>query len=308
MIGDALRDPFLLASGDVGIEPACHALPKDRLEPRAGNEHVGALRVDVPELAVAQDEAVVGIEEKKALGQDLDRLLQTVMRLARASLRRCRLRLGAPQFLFGPPMGGKLRRHLAPRQAQVQFVDGDRRQFREALALFLGEAGARCRIDDAEGAHPMPILCDQRCPRIEADVRRAGDEGIVVKSGIERGIEHAEDLARENGVGAERVLARYFGDVQSEARLGPLPVLVGEGHQGNRRVQHPGGQTGDPVEGLFRPGVENLVPPQRQKTFSVVLGNRRRCHATAHGGPNVQPIGQVTRAGGHPNDRPERSK
>ncbi|MEP6935115.1 MAG: hypothetical protein ABI988_14465 [Nitrospirota bacterium] len=72
-------------------------------------------------------------------------------------------------------------------------------------------------------------------------------------------------------MGAERDVARDFTGRHSCLCLEPLPKGIDQAHQRDRRLANLGCQFDKVVKGLFRLGIENVVPTQCIETRRFVL-------------------------------------
>src|SRR3984957_10258168 len=78
---EALSDPFLLATGGLGIVPARDANAQRVLQACTRLEQVGAALVDVGVLLFPENVTALGVEKYEAVGKDVDGVTQAGMRL-----------------------------------------------------------------------------------------------------------------------------------------------------------------------------------------------------------------------------------
>src|SRR5262249_833452 len=71
-----------------------------------------------------------------------------------------------------------------------------------------------------------------------------------------------QDIETTDGPSTERLVARHFPERQARGRLEPLPPLVDEREECNRRLEQGTRQFGNVIELRLRPGVPDLVTPQ----------------------------------------------
>ena len=145
--------------------------------------------------------------------------------------------------------------------SQLQLRLGLPAQRFERVLLFSGER-ARHAIDDAQRAEGVAIARDERRAGIKTDVRVAADQRILAKPLVVERVGHDEDAASPDGVRAERHAARGFGHRHADTRLEPLPVLVDQRDQRDRRTADLRGEQDDVVECLFGLGVEDAIGPE----------------------------------------------
>jgi len=85
----------------------------------------------------------------------------------------------------------------------------------------------------------------------------------------------------DDGVGAERDLSVGPLQVDPDAGLEPLAVLVDEGHEGDRGLEGHRGQAGQAVEDRVGRGVEHGEGPQRDEALDLVGGHLGRPHVVS---------------------------
>ena len=96
--GQPLGEPFLLAADRFRIIAALDADADGVLQPRARLEQIRAAVVDLRIFLVPENVAAFGVEKHDALGQDVDRLAQPLVRFARVRNRSLRLGARAQDF------------------------------------------------------------------------------------------------------------------------------------------------------------------------------------------------------------------
>ncbi len=134
---------------------------------------------------------------------------------------------------------------------------------------------SRLPVDDAESAEVVAVRRGQRRPGIEADVRVAGDQRVITKPRIPLCILDFEEALAFDGIGAERQLSWGFADIEAEAALEPLAMVVDQRDQRDGGAADIGSQLGEIVEGRLVRRVENLVAQQRGE--SGQLAGRGGC-------------------------------
>ena len=94
-------------------------------------------------------------------------------------------------------------------------------------------------IDDAQGTDGQLLGADpQGHPGIENHPRPPGHQGVIEKPGILEGVRHHQGFrCVENRMGAKSHIPGRFAGLKAVFGLEPLPVVVDQGHQGDR---HPG--------------------------------------------------------------------
>ncbi len=120
-------------------------------------------------------------------------------------------------------------------------------------------------IDNAEGAQGLAVAGDQGRAGVEADVRGAGDEGIVVEARVLGGVgndEYLGEVLLGDDVGAKGDIARGVIDGEADTGFEPLAVAVHEGDQGDGGVEDEGGEFDDVVEFGFGGRVEDIEAAQ----------------------------------------------
>ena len=73
----------------------------------------------------------------------------------------------------------------------------------QAARLERRQPGARLIVDDAHRTERHAFTRDERCARVEADVRRTGDERVVDEARVPGGIGHFHYLMPVHGMRAE---------------------------------------------------------------------------------------------------------
>ena len=123
-----------------------------------------------------------------------------------------------------------------------------------------GAEQARASVLDAQHAHGVAAIDHQRGAGVVADVRLAGDHGVVGEARVLQGVGDFENARLQNGVAAKRDGALGFGGLHPQTRLEPLTLGVHQGNQSDRHIEQGPRQPGDAVEALFGGAVEH---PQR---------------------------------------------
>ncbi|MNK80038.1 hypothetical protein D3C87_997360 [compost metagenome] len=143
-----------------------------------------------------------------------------------------------------------------------QLLLGHFRQITQQRALFLVEV-AGLGVDQAQRAHFIAIGHGQRVTGVEANVRRACHQRVVMEAHILAGVRHQQQAVVKNRMAAERDIPRCLADIQAHARLEPLPIGVDQRHQCNRHIEQAFRQPCQSVETFFRGGIEQLKTVQR---------------------------------------------
>ena len=123
--------------------------------------------------------------------------------------------------------------HRAP---QLELGDDLSRQSAQRCVLGLGEL-TRLPVDHAQGTQCVPVSRYQRCAGIETDTWFGGHQRVVSESFVLRGVFNNEQrIGIEDGIRAEGKVARRFRHVEPVCGLEPLPFLVHEADDCDRRV------------------------------------------------------------------------
>ena len=178
-------------------------------------------------------------------------------------------------------LGGKAGEQAKDGTAAFQSPRGHDRQQAEHFTLGLAQH-PRLAIDHAQGADTTAVGEADRGTGIEANVRLAGNQGIVGEARVARGVGDLEDLVAEHGMGTERHITRGFGDAR-KAHIGlePLPLGI---DQADERDRHPTDcrcRAHQRIEFRLRPGVEHLQGMQRRQSSGLVIAlfrSRHRAH------------------------------
>jgi hypothetical protein len=129
---------------------------------------------------------------------------------------------------------------------------------------------ARQPVHHAQRAHRVAVRGHERRARVEADVL-LGHQRVLREARVRlRVVDHEEPLV-EDGVRAERDLARRLGHRHADAGLEPLPVRVDQAHEGDGRAADLGGQAGQAVELVLGGRVEDAVLAQRLEAIGLVV-------------------------------------
>ncbi len=122
-----------------------------------------------------------------------------------------------------------------------------RGQPQQALALGLGELAWDC-VDDAQRAVDMAAAAHQRRAGVEAHVRLAQHQRVVHEARIGAQVGHFQQPAVLQRVRAQRHVPGRLRQAQADARLEPLPLLVDQADQRDRRLAQAGGEPGQIIE------------------------------------------------------------
>ena len=145
-------------------------------------------------------------------------------------------------------------------------------------------------IDDAQSAKRMTVARNERRTGIEADVRLAVHDRVFAEAHILESIVDDENPATPDGVRTERHAARRLGNRHPKTRLEPLPILVHERDERNRRAANLRREQDDVVEGLLRLRVEDPVAAQRRQTSGLARVHHPivALHGLAHTAPATE--------------------
>ena len=124
-------------------------------------------------------------------------------------------------------------------------------------------------IDRTKGTEHEPFRRRERRTSVKPNGRVGRDEWIIPEPRIFRGVLDDEYTVIEDGMSAERDIARGFRCLQTMVRFKPLPVSIDERHQRDGDTDCFGDNLRDPVECGFRRRVQNVVPVQPVKPFCV---------------------------------------
>src|SRR4030095_2684187 len=147
-----------------------------------------------------------------------------------------------------------------------------------------GVTTPRRAVDHADSAQRVPLLVDQRDPRVKPDVWFRHHEWIISESFIVQGIRYDKNVGLLNGRSAKSNFARSFRNGDSDFRLKPLPTFINERDQRNRRLADEGGQQNQIIKGLLRLCVEDSVSMESRNPGCFALYRRG-------GGPLLCPTG-----------------
>ena len=159
-----------------------------------------------------------------------------------------------------------------------QLLLGHLREVTQQRALFVIEM-ARLGINQAQGAHFVTVRHGQWVPGVKANIRRTGNQRIVMEAQIFQRIGDQHQLVLQNRMAAERDIAGRLADIQAHTGLEPLAIRVDQRDQGDRHVEQALGQARQTIEALFRGRVE-VEAMQRVDTCSFI--GRLSGHQHAH--------------------------
>ena len=175
------------------------------------------------------------------------------------------------QLFFGARAGGERLLAVLDRPTQLELNHHLARQRGERRLLTLVEPlRTRHRIDHAKGAEGEAVLRVQRRAGIEADLRIAGDEGVVAGAGILGQVGNDEDAVAAERVRADRLRQRRLTGTEADPRLEPLPVLGDEADERRRGLAGLRGQEDDVLEAGLGGRVENVVGVEGGQARSVL--------------------------------------
>lgn len=143
---------------------------------------------------------------------------------------------------------------------------------------------ARLAVHDAEGADRQSVGVEHRRARVEADAGGAGDVGVVAEAVVRPRVGHHHGfVGLQDGVRAERGIARRLRSLDAQPGLEPLAVGVDQRHRRHRRPADRGSDRDQVVEGGLRRGIQDVVTLQRAQALGFVVG----LGGSQHGGRRV---------------------
>ena len=194
-----------------------------------------------------EHDLVVGLEDQDGVvgvPEEVPVLLERAQLLARAVPLDRRLL----EFTHLPPQL-ELRHHL-PRQRL------------ERLDLRTAET-ARLAVENAQRAEHEAVVGAQRRARVEPDIRLVHHQRVGRETLVAQRVLDDEPLLGAHHVVTERDVARHLAHAETDPRLEPLPTLVRQRDERDRRLADQGREPGEIVERPLRHRVEDLVTPQR---------------------------------------------
>jgi len=165
---------------------------------------------------------------------------------------------------------------------KLHLAHHDASKLAQRVALTRVELGPRLVVDDAQAAEVEAVGGAQRRARVEADVRRVGDERIAGEAPVLERIEHDERLVvvLQNRMRAERAVARHGDALQPlgreaarrGARLRPevLRLLAHEADNHELGVEDELHEVRHAFEVDVARDLWRAVPPQCLATLKVV--------------------------------------
>ena len=165
--------------------------------------------------------------------------------------------------LPGPAFGG-----VDPAQLD-QLHDLLRHQPQQRLLAIVELAGLV--VEHADRAERQAVRRLEQRAGIEAQVRNAGDQRIVGEAPVLQRIRHDEEAGLQDGMGADRRGPRRFANPEPDLGLEPLPLLVDQVDDGDRRATDRAHDLDDRIELLLARRVEDSVGLQRG--YAPILGD-----------------------------------
>lgn len=129
-------------------------------------------------------------------------------------------------------------------------------------------------VDDAERTDGHTLRRNKRYARVENDMGLARNRRIIHEARILGSIVNNQRVWRQDGVGAERYLARESLDSYALGRFDPVPIAVNQANHGDGSLAELGSDTGYPVRLHFRFSVQQVVLVQGIESLRFVGGNR----------------------------------
>ena len=172
---------------------------------------------------------------------------------------------------------------LGRRAAQFEPRHDLAGQDRQAGLLRLRQAArARHLVEHAERAERHALGRLQAGAGIEAQMRAALHEGVVAGALVERQVGDDRQAGLAQGMGADRLAERRFGQADAEARLEPLPVFGHETDERDRRLADLARELDDVVIARLGRGIENAVTVEHRQTVALIVRQCARCVEVAH--------------------------
>ena len=137
--------------------------------------------------------------------------------------------------------------------------------------LVLGEAVARLRIDQAEGADPQARSQAQGQARVESDTVRGGDRREVAEARIGPGIRRDHEAVAADRVVADAAGARDRPRHVDAGRLGPQVGGVDEDHEGAAHLEQAPGGAAHGVEMRLRRRAQDPERPEGRDPFVLAV-------------------------------------
>ena len=128
----------------------------------------------------------------------------------------------------------------------------------------------RLGVNRAQSANVETVAGAQRRASIKPDVGHAGDKRIFRKSCIFCGVVDNKNVILADCMRAERDFTGGFISLKTDLRLEPLPVVLNTRNQCNRYIKYLRGKPRDPVVGLFRHTVQDLVVAELGQAFGFL--------------------------------------
>jgi hypothetical protein len=125
-------------------------------------------------------------------------------------------------------------------------------------------------IDHAEAAKGKPVAESQRSACVETDPRFAGHQRVVPEPDVLDGIRDDQGGLAEDGMGAEGLVPRGLGGVETDAGLEPLTFAVDEADERDGGSADACGDACEVVEGGLRCGVEEMQGLQCLQTCRLI--------------------------------------
>nr|WP_235199664.1 hypothetical protein [Sphingomonas sp. RIT328] len=126
-------------------------------------------------------------------------------------------------------------------------------------------------IDDGKGAELLAIGCDQRRTGIGPETGLSGDERITGKPVVVVQIGNLEHAILFDGMGADRPRTGDVGQIQTDRRLEPRPLVIDQRYEGNRRSGDLRRDTGYVIEALFGLSSQDIIIGQGRQTASFTI-------------------------------------
>ena len=168
------------------------------------------------------------------------------------------------------------------RAAQFDRLHGESSQVGQGGDLARVRRCARDGVEHAQHADRHAVRRGEPYACEEPGVRRADDQRVLAEARIDVGVwYHHGRAARQQGMGAERVLAGYFDGVEADPCLEPDPPFIDQRDETDRRGQQRCRGADQIVEAVFGRRVEDAILPQRCEPELLIDGGLDVClHAS----------------------------
>ncbi len=154
------------------------------------------------------------------------------------------------------------------------FRDGDGN--RAQRAALRASQHARAGVHDAQRAEREALGRAQRNAGVETDAGLARHQRVLGEPRVGRRVVDLHDPLVEDGVRAERALARSLAQFDPMRGFEPLPIAIDQRDQGDRDVAQLRGEVGERVEEILGRRVEEFVLVEGGEPSLLSRRGRRR--------------------------------